>query len=81
MADHVRQGVNSAMTKNLAKIKGFSEIKVEKVKEAARKCSVSTCLVQRLNGTDAPEARWQEIQDVRRAPTRTQVMLPPLDWQ
>lgn len=40
MADYVLQGVNSAMTKNLAKIKGFSEIKVEKVKEAARKCSV-----------------------------------------
>lgn len=28
------------MTKVLTKIKGFSEIKVEKVKEAARKCSV-----------------------------------------
>jgi hypothetical protein len=32
-----------AMTKALKNVKGFSEVKVEKVKEAAAKCSVS-CL-------------------------------------
>ncbi|CAK4032533.1 meiotic recombination dmc1 [Lecanosticta acicola] len=32
-------GVLQAMTKNLTKIKGFSEVKVEKVKEAAKKSS------------------------------------------
>lgn len=36
------------MTKNLAKIKGFSEIKVEKLKEAARKCSVRMILLSPL---------------------------------
>ena len=30
----------SATRKNLAKIKGFSEQKVEKIKEAAAKCAV-----------------------------------------
>lgn len=32
--------VRGAMTKMLLKIKGFSDTKVEKVKEAARKCMV-----------------------------------------
>ncbi|KAK4899926.1 Meiotic recombination protein dmc1 [Elasticomyces elasticus] len=35
---HTVSAVHSAMNKNLLKIKGFSEIKVEKVKEAAAKC-------------------------------------------
>ncbi|KAK3672773.1 Meiotic recombination protein dmc1 [Recurvomyces mirabilis] len=32
------QSVNNTLSKHLLKIKGFSEIKVEKVKEAAKKC-------------------------------------------
>ncbi|WPH04848.1 Meiotic recombination protein DMC1 [Acrodontium crateriforme] len=35
---HTVAAVHGAMTKHLLKIKGFSEIKAEKVKEAARKC-------------------------------------------
>lgn len=35
------QSVNQATTKSLSKIKGFSEVKVEKIKDAVRKCLVS----------------------------------------
>ncbi|KAK6392447.1 Meiotic recombination protein dmc1 [Meristemomyces frigidus] len=38
---HTVAAVHSTMAKNLLKIKGFSEIKVEKVKDAARKCMPS----------------------------------------
>ena len=39
------QSVHGAMTKHLEKIKGFSEVKIAKVKDAVRKCLVShfTC--------------------------------------
>ena len=36
----VSQGVHHTTKKNLEKIKGFSEVKVEKVKEAVKKCMV-----------------------------------------
>jgi len=32
--------VNSTMSKVLLKIKGFSDVKVEKIKDAAKKCMV-----------------------------------------
>ena len=32
------------MSKAMLKIKGFSEVKVDKIKEAARKCTVRLCL-------------------------------------
>lgn len=35
------QSVHGATRKNLLKIKGFSEVKVEKIKEAIQKCLVS----------------------------------------
>lgn len=35
------QSIHAATRKTLQKIKGFSEIKVEKVKEAITKCQVS----------------------------------------
>lgn len=37
------------MTKNLVKIKGFSEVKVEKVKEACRKASVGPLHIFQCN--------------------------------
>ena len=42
MADlHIFKSVHAATRKTLLKIKGFSEVKVEKVKEAIAKCQVS----------------------------------------
>ncbi len=37
------QSVHAATRRALLKIKGFSEIKVEKVKEAIQKCLVRDC--------------------------------------
>lgn len=42
------KSVHGATRKTLLKIRGFSEIKVEKVKEAVQKCLV------RLSGLDVP---------------------------
>jgi hypothetical protein len=42
------QSIQSATTKTLLKIKGFSEVKVEKVRDAVRKCLVRACLDQLL---------------------------------
>ena len=39
---HLVQSVHAATRKTLLKIKGFSEVKVEKVKEAIAKCQVGT---------------------------------------
>ena len=44
------QTLLSTTTKRLLKIKGFSEIKVEKIKEAGKKSSV--CIVQRIISTN-----------------------------
>ena len=38
---HTVRSVQMAMSKHLLKIKGFSEIKVEKIKDAVKKCFVS----------------------------------------
>lgn len=46
------QSVHSATRKTLLKIKGFSEVKVEKIKEAIQKCQV---------GVDASKMVSQEI--------------------
>lgn len=40
--------VHSATRRNLLKIKGFSEIKVDKVKDAISKCQVQYCTVTLL---------------------------------
>jgi hypothetical protein len=42
------QSIQSATTKTLLKIKGFSEVKVEKVRDAVRKCLVRAYLDQSL---------------------------------
>jgi hypothetical protein len=39
--DVLLQAVNAAMSKTLLKIRGFSDSKVEKIKEAVKKCMVS----------------------------------------
>ena len=41
----LEQSVHAATRKTLLKIKGFSEVKVEKVKEAIAKCQVSISLI------------------------------------
>ena len=43
-----RQSVHAATRKTLLKIKGFSEVKVEKVKEAVAKCLVSLTSINSL---------------------------------
>jgi hypothetical protein len=44
--------VHSATRRNLLKIKGFSEIKVDKVKDAITKCQVNTPHLAALHLTD-----------------------------
>jgi len=44
VSDRHVQSVHNTIKKNLEKIKGFSEVKVEKVKDAVRKCMVSLVL-------------------------------------
>ena len=39
---HDRQSIHAATRKTLNKIKGFSDVKVEKVKEAISKCQVGS---------------------------------------
>lgn len=40
------QSVHSATRKTLLKVKGFSEVKVEKIKEAIQKCQVGFIHIQ-----------------------------------
>jgi hypothetical protein len=42
LTHHDRQSIHAATRKTLNKIKGFSDVKVEKVKEAISKCQVSS---------------------------------------
>jgi hypothetical protein len=44
LAHYDAQTLISTTTRRLLKIKGFSDIKVEKIKDAAKKLSVSTSL-------------------------------------
>ena len=45
------QSVHAATRKTLLKVKGFSEVKVEKIKEAIGKCQVIAPSVQFLDTT------------------------------
>lgn len=70
------------MAKVLLKIKGFSEIKVDKVKEAARKCMVCSRDVSnsRLFATPADNtavAKQRRLHYLRRAVGATQALLSP----
>ena len=43
MTDSVSKTLIGTLSKKLLKIKGFSEVKVEKIKDAAKKLAVSCC--------------------------------------
>ncbi|MCJ1445039.1 MAG: Meiotic recombination protein dmc1 [Stictis urceolatum] len=47
-SSHSRQSVHAATRRTLLKIKGFSEVKVEKVKEAIAKCQVSVFQMSKI---------------------------------
>jgi hypothetical protein len=56
--------VHSATRRNLLKIKGFSEIKVDKVKDAITKCQVSTSLPHaRSTSLTLHLACWRRLPD------------------
>lgn len=77
--DDSSQSVLAAMTKHLLKIKGFSEIKVDKVKDAAKKCLVSRLLSPTYdfscNFTHASTAQRQRFCVVCRSPPDPQALL------
>lgn len=55
--------VHAATRRSLAKIKGFSEIKVDKVKDAIAKCQVSCWFEVGGAMTDEKAAFWRRLSD------------------
>jgi hypothetical protein len=57
--------VHNTTKRQLEKIKGFSETKVEKVKEAVKKCMVSplSANISKTRTTDASIACWKWLHD------------------
>ena len=54
--------VHSATRRNLLKIKGFSEIKVDKVKDAIAKCQVCLHFMEEMvNLADVDAACWRRL--------------------
>lgn len=73
--------VHAATRRNLLKIKGFSEIKVEKIKDALVKCQVSSAaaLESRASLTHCATALWRWLPDCPRARAATQTRLKDID--
>jgi meiotic recombination protein DMC1 len=54
---HTVAAVHAATRRNLLKIKGFSEIKVDKVKDALTKCQVRPSLTLCIRQLHSPESQ------------------------
>ena len=75
------QTVYGTLTKTLLKIKGLSEIKVEKIKDAAKKCMVRLPPLEPLNPVFAhsiPVSSEHRIHDGHRTPEHPEGLFPRL---
>jgi len=76
------QAVHAQHSKHLLKIRGFSEVKVEKVKEAVKKCLVCRPVTPYHHAaTDVDAAQWSWLHDQCRPRTNQKAMLPHLHRQ